>query len=137
MENLFWLDATAWAAIALHLPKNQPGVQRDHPCSEAWVPLEDCPPDDGPPTPLDNRFNRWSGRGHWRRILKALAEDQWITTVVAMDGSSVQAHRCAHSGKGGEGSGDGARSARCFRPYRAAIGNHFPNFPPTWLDQTE
>ena len=26
---------------------------------------------------------------------------QWITTAVAMDGSYVKAHRCAHGGKGG------------------------------------
>ena len=62
---------------------------------------KDCPPEYGPPTTVYNRFNRWSGRDHWWKILAALAEGQWITTAVAMDGRDVKAHRCAHGGKGG------------------------------------
>jgi transposase len=62
---------------------------------------KDCPPEYGPPTTVYNRFNLWSRRDHWRRILKALAEGQWITDAVAMDGSYVKAHRCAHGEKGG------------------------------------
>ena len=110
MANVFWLDDDAWAAIEPYLPKNQPGARRvdDRRVISGIIHVlksgcrwRDCPPDYGPPTTVYNRFNRWSGRGHWRRILKALAEGQWITTAVAMDGSYVKAHRCAHGGKGG------------------------------------
>ncbi|QLH38460.1 MAG: transposase [Defluviicoccus sp.] len=92
MANLFGLDDDAWAAIEPHLPKNQPGARRvdDRRIISGIIPVlksgcrwRDCPPDYGPPTTVDNRFNRWSRRGHWRRILKALAEDQSITTAVA------------------------------------------------------
>ncbi|QLH40022.1 MAG: IS5 family transposase [Defluviicoccus sp.] len=112
MANLFWLDDDAWAAIEPHLPKNQPGARRvdDRRIISGIIHVlksgcrwRDCPPDYGPPTTVYNRFNRWSRRDHWRRILKALAAGQWITTAVAMDGSYVKAHRCAHGGKGGEG----------------------------------
>lgn len=110
MGSLFWLDDDAWAAIAPHLPKNQAGARRvdDRRVISGIIHVlksgcrwRDCPADYGPPTTVYNRFNRWSGRDHWRRILKALAEGQWITTAVAMDGSYVKAHRCAHGGKGG------------------------------------
>ena len=108
--KLFWLGDDAWAAIAPHLPKTQAGARRvdDRRVISGIIHVlksgcrwRDCPPDDGSPTTVYNRFNRWSGRGHWRRIRKALAEGQWITTAVAMDGSYVKAHRCAHGGKGG------------------------------------
>jgi transposase len=110
LGNLFWLDDAAWAVIEPHLPKNQPGARRvdDRRIISGIIHVlrsgcrwKDCPPEYGPPTTVYNRFNRWSRRDHWRRILKALAEGQWITDAVAMDGSYVKAHRCAHGGKGG------------------------------------
>ena len=110
MREIFRLDDEAWAVIEPHLPKNQPGVCRvdDRRIISGIIHVlksgcrwKDCPPEYGPPTTVYNRFNRWSRRDHWRRILKALAEGQWITTAVAMDGSYVKAHRCAHGGKGG------------------------------------
>jgi transposase len=110
MRELFWLDDEAWKAIEPHLPSNQPGARRvdDRRIISGIIHVlksgcrwKDCPPDYGPPTTVYNRFNRWSGRDHWRKILAALAAGQWITTAVAMDGSYVKAHRCAHGGKGG------------------------------------
>ncbi len=110
MRDIFWLDDDAWAAIEPHLPKNRPGPRRvdDRRIISGILHVlksgcrwKDCPPEYGPPTTVYNRFNRWSCKGHWRRILQALAEGQWITASVAMDGSYVKAHRCAHGGKGG------------------------------------
>ena len=49
---------------------------------------KDCPPDYGPSTTVYNRFNCWSGRDHWRKILKALAKGQWIIAAVAMDAAT-------------------------------------------------
>jgi len=110
MRVLFWLDDGAWAAIERHLPKNQPGARRvdDRRVISGIIHVlksgcrwKDCPPEYGPSMTIYNRFNRWSRRDHWGNILKALAEGQWITASVAMDGSYVKAHRCAHGGKGG------------------------------------
>ncbi len=110
MRDIFWLSDAAWAAIELHLPEHKYGAPRvdDRRIISGIIHVlksgcrwKDCPPEYGPPTTVYNRFNRWSGRKHWHRILQALATGQWITTSVAMDGSYVKAHRCAHGGKGG------------------------------------
>jgi transposase len=110
LTNLFWLSDEAWAAIDPHLPKNQPGARRvdDRRVISGIIHVlkigcrwKDCPSAYGPSTTIYNRFNRWSRRGHWQKILQALSEGQWITAAVAMDGSYVKAHRCAHGGKGG------------------------------------
>lgn len=110
MREIFWLSDEAWAVIEPHLPSNQPGARRvdDRRIISGIIHVlksgcrwKDCPPEYGPPTTVYNRFNRWARRDHWRKILQALAQGQWITTAVAMDGSYVKAHRCAHGGKGG------------------------------------
>jgi transposase len=110
LRDLFWLSDAAWAVIEPHLPKNQPGAHRvdDRRIISGIIHVlksgcrwRDCPPEYGPPTTVYNRFNRWSRRAHWQKILKALADGQWITASVAMDGSYAKAHRCAHGGKGG------------------------------------
>ena len=110
MREIFWLSDEAWAAIEPHLPKNQPGARRvdDRRIISGIIHIlksgcrwRDCPPEYGPPTTVYNRFNRWSHKKHWQKILQALADGQWITTAVAMDGSYVKVHRCAHGGKGG------------------------------------
>ena len=110
MREIFWVGDDAWAAIEQHLPKNQPGARRvdDRRIISGIIHVlksgcrwRDCPPEYGPPTTVYNRFNRWSRKDYWRKILTALAAGQWITAAVAMDGSYVKAHRCAHGGKGG------------------------------------
>ncbi|CAK0779883.1 transposase [Azospirillaceae bacterium] len=110
MRNLFWLDDNAWMAIEPYLPKNQPGARRvdDRRVISGIIHVlksgcrwKDCPPEYGPPTTIYNRFNRWSRREVWKNILKSLSEGQWLPDAVAMDGSYVKAHRCAHGGKGG------------------------------------
>ena len=110
MRELFWLGDEAWTVIAPLLPTNQPGAHRvdDRRIISGIIHVlksgcrwKDCPPEYGPTTTVYNRFNRWSRKDHWRRILAALAAGQWITAAVAMDGSYVKVHRCAQGGKGG------------------------------------
>ena len=110
MREIFWLEDNAWVVIEPHLPKNQPGARRvdDRRIISGIIHVlksgcrwKDCPPEYGPPTTVYTRFNRWSRKDYWRKILAAPAAGQWITAAVAMDGSYVKAHRCAHGGKGG------------------------------------
>lgn len=110
VREIFWLSDDAWAAIEPHLPKNRPGPKRadDRLIISGIIHViksgcrwRDCPSEYGPPTTVYNRFNRWSYKDHWKKILKALAEGNWITAAVAMDGSYIKAHRSAFGGKGG------------------------------------
>lgn len=83
-RSLFWLSDEAWAAIEPHLPKKQPGARRFDDrgvisdiihtlkCGGRWA---DCPAEYGPSTTVYNRWNRWSRRGIWTRILAALTEE--------------------------------------------------------------
>jgi transposase len=107
---LFWLSDEAWAAIAPHLPQNQPGARRVDDrrvisgmihmlkCGGRWA---DVPPEYGPPTTVYNRWNRWSRRGIWTRILSALTEEGWIAETAQIDSSYIKVHRCAGGAKGG------------------------------------
>ena len=108
--GLFWLSDQAWSAIAPHLPQNQAGARRVDDrriisgivhmlkCGGRW---QDCPAEYGPPTTVYNRWNRWSRRGIWSRILAALTEEGWIAETGQIDSSYIKAHRCAGGGKGG------------------------------------
>jgi transposase len=108
--SLFWLSDEAWSAIEPHLPKNQPGARRVDDrrvisgiihmlkCGGRW---QDCPSAYGPPTTVYNRWNRWSRRGVWGRILAALTNDGWINETAQIDSSYVKAHRCSGGAKGG------------------------------------
>lgn len=109
-RSLFWLSDEAWAAIEPHLPHNQPGARRVDDrrvisgiihmlkCGGRWA---DVPPDYGPPTTIYNRWNRWSRRGVWSRILSAMTEAGWIAETASIDSSYIKAHRSAGGGKGG------------------------------------
>ena len=109
-RSLFWLSDAAWRAIEPHLPKNQPGARRVDDrrvisgivhmlkCGGRW---QDCPSEYGPSTTIYNRWNRWSHRGIWARILAALTEEGWIAETAQIDSSYIKAHRCAGGGKGG------------------------------------
>ena len=108
--SLFWLSDAAWAAIEPHLPKNQPGARRVDDrrvisgivhrlkCGAGW---QDSPSEYGPSTTIYNRWNRWSRRGVWGRILAALTEEGWIAETAQIDSSYVKAHRCSGGAKGG------------------------------------
>jgi len=108
--SLFWLSDAAWAAIEPHLPRNQPGARRVDDrrvisgivhmlkCGGRW---QDCPSAYGPATTIYNRWNRWSRRGVWGRILTALTDEGWIAETAQIDSSYVKAHRCSGGAKGG------------------------------------
>ncbi|HEX8382086.1 MAG TPA: IS5 family transposase [Sphingomonas sp.] len=107
---LFWLSDEAWAAIEPHLPKNQPGARRvddRRVISGIFHMLKsggrwcDCPADYGPATTVYNRFNRWSARGFWLRLLDALVDAGAVTKSTAIDSTYVKAQRAAFGGKKG------------------------------------
>jgi transposase len=95
---LFWLSDEAWAAIEPHLPRNQPGARRvdDRRVISGilhvlkvgcrWC---DCPTDYGPSTTVYNRFNRWSRRGFWLKLLDALVDAGAVTKNTAIDSTYV------------------------------------------------
>ena len=110
MSRLFWLDDEAWAAIEPHLPKNQPGARRvdDRRVISGILHVlktgcrwQDCPAEYGPPTTIYNRFNRWSRRQLWSRILEALVARGVLALSASIASSYVKAPRSAHGGKGG------------------------------------
>jgi transposase len=45
----------------------------------------DCPVDYGPSTTVYKRFNRWSRRGFWLKLLDALADAGAVTKSTAID----------------------------------------------------
>lgn len=109
-RSLFWLSDEAWSAIEPHLPKNQPGARRvddRRVISGIFHVLKagcrwcDCPADYGPPTTVYNRFNRWSRRGFWTKLLDALAKAGALTKSTAIDSTYIKAQRSAFGGKGG------------------------------------
>ena len=121
MAALFWLSDEAWAAIEPHLPKNQPGARRvddRRVISGIFHMLKsggrwcDCPADYGPATTVYNRFNRWSARGFWLKLLDALVDAGAVTRSTAIDSTYIKAQRSAFGGKGGLGPRrSGARAA--------------------------
>ena len=127
MSRLFWLDDEAWAAIEPHLPRNQPGARRvdDRRVISGILHVlktgcrwQDCPAEYGPSTTIYNRFNRWSGRQLWSRILDALVAKGVLALSASIDSSYVKAHRSAHGGKGGRRRKPSARRAAA-RPPRS------------------
>lgn len=109
-RSLFWLSDEAWSAIEPHLPKNQPGARRvdDRRVISGilhvlkvgcrWC---DCPAEYGPSTTVYNRFNRWSRRGFWVKLLDALIDAGAVTRSTAIDSTYIKAQRAAFGGKGG------------------------------------
>ena len=66
-------------------------------CGGRWA---DCPAEYGPATTVYNRWNRWSRRGIWTRMLAALTEEGWIAETGEIDSSYIKAHRSAGGAKG-------------------------------------
>jgi transposase len=107
---LFWLSDEAWAAIEPHLPKNQAGARRVDDrrvisgilhVLKAGCRWCDCPSEYGPSTTIYNRFNRWSRRGFWLKLLDALVEAGAVTKSTAIDSTYIKAQRAAFGAKGG------------------------------------
>ena len=98
--------------IEPHLPRNQPGARRvdDRRVISGilhvlkvgcrWC---DCPAEYGPSTTVYNRFNRWSRRGFWLKLLDALVDTGAVTKSTAIDSTYIKAQRSAFGGKGGRG----------------------------------
>jgi transposase len=122
---LFWLSDEAWAVLEPLLPKNQPGARRvdDRRVISGIVHMlrsggrwRDTPPDYGPYTTVYNRWNRWSRRGIWQRLLAALADASHIDGTAQLDSTYVKAHRSASGGKGGRRRKRSASRAAAARP---------------------
>jgi transposase len=60
----------------------------------------DCPAEYGPSTTV-NRFNRWSHRGFWLKLLDALVDAGAVTKSTAIDSTYIKAQRAAFGAKGG------------------------------------
>ena len=107
---LFWLSDEAWVTLEPHLPQNQPGARRvdDRRVISGilhvlkvgcrWC---DCPADYGPSTTIYNRFNRWSRRGFWLKLLAALVDAGVVTKSTAIDSTYIKIQRAAFGAKGG------------------------------------
>jgi len=122
---LFWLSDAAWAAIEPHLPRNQPGARRvdDRRVISGIVHVLkvgcrwcDCPADYGPSTTIYNRFNRWSRRGFWVKLLDALVDAGVVAKSTAIDSTYIKAQRAAFGGKGGARSRQSVDRAAAGRP---------------------
>src|SRR5271170_458918 len=81
-KSLFWLSDEAWKALDPHLPRGKPGKPRvdDRTVISGILHVlktgcrwRDVPPAYGPPTTIYNRYNRWSQRRVWQRILEKMA----------------------------------------------------------------
>lgn len=109
MSALFWLTDEQWASIEPHLPCNRPGVKprRNRQVISGIVHVlrtgcrwRDCPPAYGPHTTVYNRYNRWSKRGIWQRLLDRLTVFDAVSQQ-SIDSTTAKAHRCSAGGKGG------------------------------------
>ena len=131
---LFWLSDEAWAVLEPLLPKNQPGARRvdDRRVISGIIHMlksggrwRDTPQDYGPYTTVYNRWNRWSRRGIWRRILVALAAAGHLGETAHLDSTYVKAHRSAAGGKGGHRRRRSVSRAAAARPRstRSAISS--------------
>ena len=83
------------------------------------IPWRDLPEMYGPYTTAYNRFNRWAGRGIWKRIFGHMAEKS-RDPLHMIDSTVVKAHRAASGAKGGNASKEsgsaGAAGRRRFTP---------------------
>jgi transposase len=68
--------------------------------AKTGVPWRDLPERFGPWKSVYNRFSKWSRRGVWKQIYKAL-QVRVDKTGSIVDGSVIRAHQGAAGGKGG------------------------------------
>jgi putative transposase len=106
MANEFWLSDAQWAAIDPLLPKNRPGARRvdDRRVTSGIVHVlrtgcrwQDCPSCYGPPTTIYNRLQRWSARGLWQKLFRALVTAT-SDDIHMIDSTTAKAHRSAAGG---------------------------------------
>ena len=125
MCELFWLSDRQWAVIEPHLPKVHTGPVRldDRRILSGilYVLKEGCrwrglPKEYGPRTTIYNRYNRWSHRGLWQKLLVELVGAGAAPDQAMIDSSAVRAHRSASGGKGGKAARRLAARAADARP---------------------
>jgi transposase len=107
---LYWLSDAEWSKIEPLMPRGRRGAHRvdDRRVISGIVHMlrsgarwRDCPPAYGPHTTIYNRFNRWSRQGIWFEIFEVLTGSSGLLGTVAIDSSTIKAHRSAGGGKGG------------------------------------
>src|SRR5262245_49226364 len=107
---LYWLSDAEWVKIEPLLPRGRRGAHRvdDRRVISGIIHMlrsgarwRDCPAAYGPYTTIYNRFNRWSRQGIWFEIFAALTGSTGIVGTVAIDSSTIKAHRSAAGGKAG------------------------------------
>jgi transposase len=107
---LFWLSDAEWAKIEPLMPRARRGAHRvdDRRVISGIIHMlrsgarwRDCPSAYGPYTTIYNRFNRWSRQGIRFEIFETLTGSTGITGTIAIDSSTIKAHRSAGGGKGG------------------------------------
>src|SRR5579863_9993769 len=108
-KDVYWLTDAEWAVIEPHLPRGRRGAHRvdDRRVISGIVHMlrsgarwRDCPAAYGPYTTIYNRFNRWSRQGIWFEMFEALTGSTGIIGTVAIDSSTIKAHRSVAGGKG-------------------------------------
>ena len=104
---LYWMSEAEWAKIEPLLPRGRRGAHRvdDRRVISGIVHMlrsgarwRDCPPAYGPYTTVYNRLNRWSRQGIWFGIFEALTGSTGLLGTVAIDSSTIKAHRSAAGG---------------------------------------
>ena len=70
----------------------------------------------GPHTTIYNRFNRWSRRRFWGRLLEAFTSCGAVTASTSIDSTYVKAQRSAFGGKGGRARKQSVSRAAARRP---------------------
>ncbi len=77
---------------------------------------QDCLANYGPSTTVYNRFNCWSRKRFWLRLLEDLAATGAVMKSTAVDSTYIKAQRSAFGGKGGRGRRQSAPRAAARRP---------------------
>jgi transposase len=123
--ELFWLNDWQWARIEPMLPQVHTGPVRVddrriisgilHVLREGcrWRALPDAY---GPRTTVYNRYNRWSKRGLWQKLLAELVNAGATPDLAMIDSSAVKAHRAAAGAKGGSATRRSAAAVAGARP---------------------
>src|SRR5690348_10488443 len=122
---LYWVSEAEWAQIEPLMPRGRRGAHRvdDRRVISGIVHMlrsgarwRDCPAAYGPYTTVYNRFNRWSRQGIWFEIFEVLTGTTGLIGTVAIDSSTIKAHRSAGGGKGGRMARQSAARVAGVRP---------------------
>ena len=136
MAKQVYLPSDAeWRRIEPLLPRGRRGAHRvdDRRVISGIVHMlrsgarwRDCPAAYGPYTTVYNRFNRWSRQGVWFEMFEALTGSTGLIGTVAIDSSTIKAHRSAAGGKGGHTTRPSAVRAAAMIYFTSADGVRAP-----------